>query len=261
MKDNSFLAWASFVLFLVSAVILLFLAFFSSMLSGLIENPAVIFLTLGVFSLLAMILGFLSFRAPQAKAGGIGGLVILLFVLFVTPVTRVSTVPTPELEANLQEETGRTGIPEVDTIIDTMLAGDPQQELQLLQFSSLACTRADGLGGPPKCREGEAEGTQVEAFPILGSEGHHVRQDEVREWKSIQASDVYAVYRVSENVYSDEYFPAGEYAIIFLTENEGDPVTAHVRGGKIVRLDYHLGGLAYINLDQVASEVILQPGR
>ena len=88
-----------------------------------------------------------------------------------------------------------------------------------------------------------------------------MRRSEVNDWRGIQASDVYAVYRVSEQVYSDEAYPAGEYAIVFLVENEEYFITAQVRDGKIVRLDTNFGGPAEIDLAQVASEVILAPQR
>jgi hypothetical protein len=259
MRDNKYLAWTSFVLFVLSAGIILIFILFSSALSNISENPGALVLGIGVFSLLAMIMGFLSFKAPQAKVGGVGGLVLLLLVLFIIPVGRVSTFTPPQPEISAQEQTGSTGIPEIDTIIDIALADNIQDELQLLQFSSLACTRAEGLGGPPKCREGEEEGTKIEAFPFLGSEGHHMRRNEADGWTGIQASAVYAIYRVSEQVYSDEDYPAGEYAIVFLNENEESFVTAQVTGGKIVRIDDGFGDPAEINLEQVASEIILTP--
>lgn len=261
MRDNKYLAWMAFILFVLSIGLILLFVLFSSVLGDLIENPGMVILAIGAFSLLAMLMGFLAFRTPQAKVGAIGGLVLLLLVLFITPIGRETTVIPPQPEANVQEQPGLTGLPEIDTIIATMLAGNPQEELKLLQFSKLACTRADGLGGPPKCTEGEAEGTIVEAFPFLGPEGHHARRSEIENWQSLQASGVYAVYRVSEKVYSDEAYPAGEYAIVFLIENKDYLVTAQVKDGKIVRLDYILGGPAELNLEQAASEIILAPGK
>jgi hypothetical protein len=259
MKGNKYLAWTSFVLFILSVGIILVFLLFASALSNVNENPGLLVLIVAAFSSMAMVMGFLSFKAPQAKAGGIGGLVLLLLILFVIPVRRETTVVPPQPETIVQEQTGYTGIAEIDTIIDTVLAGNLQEELQLLQFSSLACTHVEGLGGPPKCREGEAEGAEVEAFPFLGSEGHHMRRSEAGAWTGIQASDIYAVYRVSEQVYSDEAYPAGEYAIVFLVGNEDYSVTAQVRDGKIVRLDTTFGDPSEINLERVASEVILAP--
>ena len=140
-----------------------------------------------------------------------------------------------------------------------MLAGNQAEERQLLQFLTIGCTHAEGLGGPPKCGEGEEEGTKVEVFPFLGSEGHHMRSSEIDTWEGIQASDVYAVYRASSQVYSEEAYPTGEYAIVFLTENEQFYLTVQVTAGKIVRIDNNFGDPADIDLERVASEIILTP--
>jgi len=257
MRDNKYLAWTSFIFFLLSTGITLLFLIFATVGSDFIENPGIIIPIVGVFSLLATITGFLAFKLPQAKAGGVGGLILLLLVLFVTPIGRETTFIPPQAGASLQERADGTGIPDVDVVIDTVLVGTPQEQLQLLQFSSLACTRADGLGGPPKCADGEAEGTIIEAFPFLGPEGHHVRRDDMEDWAGIQATGVYAVYRVSDQVYSDEAYPAGEYAIVFLVENEVFTVTTHVRDGKIVRLDTNFGSPTEIDLERFSSEIIL----
>ena len=198
-------------------------------------------------------------QSPQAKVGGIGGLVILLLVLFVIPVGRETNVSSPQPEISYQEQVGHTGSAELDLIIDAVLAGNPVEELQLLQFSTLACTHADGLGGPPKCGEGEDEGTKVDVFPFLGPEGHHMRRDEMGNWGGVQGSEVYAVYRNSSRVYSEDAYPAGEYAIVFLTENAPFYLTIQVTDGKIVRIDNNFGNPADIDLGQVASEIILPP--
>ncbi len=162
-------------------------------------------------------------------------------------------------DTNSWEQSDHTGFAEIDLIIDTVLAGTPKDELRLLRFSTLACTHADGLGGPPKCGDNEEEGTKVEVFPFLGPEGHHIRRSEMDEWTGIQASGVYAVYRVSHEVYSDEAYPAGEYAIVFIDRDEPSFITAQVTAGKIVRLDYTYNDPSTIDLTQVASEIILAP--
>jgi hypothetical protein len=259
MKENKLLAWTSFIFFALSAGIVLLLVIFSTGLSGFIENPGVMLLLVAAFSFIAAILGFFSFAAPPAKIGGIGGLILFLLVLFVIPVGRETNLTPPQPVDGVQERTGYSGIPEIDVIIETMLAGDRQEELQLFQFSRFPCTYAEGFGGPPKCKQGEVEGTLVESIPVLGPEGHHVRRDEMGDWLSIQASGVYAVYRVSEQVYSDEFYPAGEYAIAFLSENQEYLVTVQVTDGKIVRLDYYLGNPSELNLEQAASEIIVAP--
>ena len=259
MTNNKYLAWASFILFVLSTGMILLFLFLATLLSNVVENPGIIILVIGAFSLIGTIMGFLSFKAPQAKVGGIGGLIILLLVLFVIPVGRETNVSSPQPEISYQEQVGHTGSAELDLIIDAVLAGNPVEELQLLQFSTLACTHADGLGGPPKCGEGEDEGTKVDVFPFLGPEGHHMRRDEMGNWGGVQGSEVYAVYRNSSRVYSEDAYPAGEYAIVFLTENAPFYLTIQVTDGKIVRIDNNFGNPADIDLGQVASEIILPP--
>lgn len=261
MGNNKYLAWTSFAFFILSAGISTLFLIFAGVLDDFIENPGAIILIVGAFSLIATIMGLLAFNMPQAKVGGIGGLTLLLLVLFITPIGRETTVVPPQPAPGMQERTDRTGIPEIDAIIETVLAGDQQEQLGLIQFSSLACTHADGLGGPPKCTGGEDEGTIIEALPILGPEGHHMRRSEADDWAGIRAFDVYAVYRVSDRVYSDENYPAGEYAVVFLVEGGEYYVTAHVGDGKIVRLDTGFGDPAGIDLERVASEVVLPPHR
>lgn len=259
MRGSKYLAWTSFVLFVLSIGTITLFLLLATVLGNFIENPGVIILVIGVFSLLGTIMGFISFKAPQAKVGGIGGLVILLLVLFVIPVGRKTSITSPQPEVRYQERVGHTGIADLDLIIDSVLAGIPEDQLQLLQFSTLACTHAEGLGGPPKCREGEEEGTKVDVFPFLGPEGHHLRWEEMSNWDGIQASEVYAAYRVSTQIYSEPAYPTGEYAIVFLTENEKLHLTLQVTAGKIVRIDNNFGNPADIDLERVASEIILAP--
>ena len=259
MTNNKYLAWTSFVLFVLSVVTILLFALLVSVFGNLIENPGVIILVIGAFSLPGTIMGFLSFKARQAKVGGIGGLVILLLVLFIIPVGRETNVTPPQPEVSFQKQTGHTGIAEIDHIIDTVLEGNPEDEFQLLQFSTLGCTHADGLGGPPKCGEGEDEGTKVEVFPFMGSEGHHSRKSEMNDWPGIHATGVYAVYRVSPQAYSDNDFPAGNFAIVFFDENNQPSITVQVSKGKIVRIDHNFGNPPEIDLERDASEIILAP--
>lgn len=136
----------------------------------------------------------------------------------------------------------RTGISYVDTVIDAGLTGDPQDLRNLIYFSPLPCTTREGLGGPPKCLPGEPDGTVVEAFPVLGSEGGHVRKPEVDAWEGLSSAKLYAVYRTTRsNTYSDEFYPAGEFAVVFIIKESGGTVTMQVTRDGIVRIDHGFG--------------------
>ncbi len=166
-----------------------------------------------------------------------------------------STVPTA---ADISEAR-QTGIAVLDEIMDAALTGDGPAVAQYFEFINIPCTTEDGLGGPPKCLENEADGTLVEVLPIFGPEGHFLRKDSVKNWQLPEISEVYAVYAVSETVEADEYYPIGDYAIVLII-NEGRPgsLTFQVKAEKIVRLDYGFELPPVISLDGV-KEYILPP--
>ena len=101
------------------------------------------------------------------------------------------------------------------------------------------CTKADGLGGPPKCESGEVEGTQVEVFPILGSEGGFVRRSSIDRVLQFNLKGLYGVYQVPANAYREDYWPAGRYGLVLIGDDEG-AMTLLVEDGGIVRIVYHL---------------------
>lgn len=156
----------------------------------------------------------------------------------------------------------RTGIADVDVVLAAVESGEIRQLRELLHFINVGCTHAEGLGGPPKCRDGEAEGMTVSVFPFLGSEGGHLNLENLDAWTGIDVTRLYAVYKNSENVYSDVNFPAGEFAILFLSEDDFPATILQIAEGKIVRIDTvfdtsAVGLAAALNRD--ASEFILPP--
>jgi hypothetical protein len=152
-----------------------------------------------------------------------------------------------------------TGIPEVDQSIETAVQDDAAKLIPYLKFRELSCSFADGLGGPPKCKQGEAEGDPVSVLPVIGPEGHFIREEEIENWTGVNVSELFAVYIVSEAAYSDQNYPAGEYAIVFIGGDEFTNVTMQVKDGEIVRLDYGYGNPPVIP-DVNIEEYIFLPG-
>jgi len=156
----------------------------------------------------------------------------------------------------------QTGLEEIDNILKTVAGGDAQMLQSLVGFTRAECTNREGLGGPPKCREGEAEGTKVDVLPSLGPEGSFMRSDEMENWAGIEVSGLYAIYRVSPAVTYEQYYPAGEYAIVYVGEENQPAISLRVDNGMIVRVDYILdtsaGSLAGL-LQREASQLILEP--
>ena len=141
----------------------------------------------------------------------------------------------PGLTETYYPLTTRTGLEEIDRILDA--SGDVQRLRSLVQFTSALCTRRDGLGGPPKCLEDEGEGTPVEVLPFLGPEGSFLRKDEIQDWQGFKASGLYAIYEVSSSAFSDENYPAGQYAILFVGKDNQPAISLRVSNSRIVRVD------------------------
>jgi hypothetical protein len=152
-----------------------------------------------------------------------------------------------------------TGLDGVDQIIDIILAGNSSEFSQRVRFTTSACTHEMALGGPEKCREGEAEGTLVEVLPFLGPEGQFLRRDEINEWQGIDVAGLHAVFRVSDQAYSSKDYPAGEYGIVFRTKDPQTIVTLQVENGRILRVDSSFGTPPELNFERDAAEIILPP--
>ena len=80
----------------------------------------------------------------------------------------------------------------------------------------------------------------------------------------MDASGLYAIYEVSLNGYSDENYPAGEYAIIFVGDEIGPATAVHMSNGRVVRIDNIFENSSESLkawLQREASKVILAPVR
>jgi len=196
--------------------------------------------------------------------------IFVLAAVFLIPACLPLSAPTqataPELQPTSSQDDHpletRVGIEEVDNVINAVASGEPQLLRSLVMFTPAKCTRLDGLGGPPKCRAGEAEGTPVEVLPFLSSEGSFLHRDEIENWQGIEASGLYAVYRVSTDIRSEEYYPAGEIAIIFSGPKNRPASSLRLSAGRIVRVD-QIFDTSPESLDAIlkreASELILAP--
>jgi hypothetical protein len=149
-----------------------------------------------------------------------------------------------------------TTVPHLEEIVQAVTSGSADDLVSLMQFSSLPCTVADGMGGPPKCMAQEAPGTVVEVLPVLGPEGHHLRRADMDSWPGIGPAELYAVFRTSRDTYEDEFFPAGDFGVV-LVGPEGGVVVFQVAPEGIVRIDYEFGKSLEASLE--GRDVILGP--
>ncbi|HMD81452.1 MAG TPA: hypothetical protein VKE92_09120 [Anaerolineales bacterium] len=187
---------------------------------------------------------------------------ILLLISACTPAAtltkEVVTIETrPASTGKYHPLNTRTMIEEIDTVLAAVESGNKQELINLFHYSSIACMTVNALGGPPPCRAGEAEGTIVEVLPILGPEGSYLWKDEISSWTGPEAVGLFAIYQVSDSVFSDENYPKGDYGIILVGDENTSHIVLHARNGRIVRLDYPAA------LDEIlardASKIILSP--
>jgi hypothetical protein len=192
------------------------------------------------------VIEMLTFKSTKAGA-------LALALILVVLVTACSPqIPIPTIEEALPQV-----IPHLDALVSAASSGSTEDLVPLISFSSLACTHAEGLGGPPKCLADEAEGTLVEVLPVLGPEGHHMRRPEMGAWPGISGAQLYAAFRTPQSAFSDEFYPAGEYGVAFLLADGVNALVFQVTQEGIVRLDYHVPPTIESILNE--SEILLGP--
>lgn len=183
-----------------------------------------------------------------------------------TPATQAPiSSPPPSADGGAYHPlTTQTGVEIIDQILAAVAGQDVQGLHSLVQFIDAVCTQQEGLGGPPKCRAGEAEGTPVEVLAFLGSEGGFLRKDEIGNWPGVNnVSGIYAIYEVnSAAITSEQYYPIGKYVILLVNEEQKEATALRVEEGGIVRVDAifdaspeNLGAM----VEREALNVILAP--
>lgn len=113
------------------------------------------------------------------------------------PTTQPTPVPTPDATANAR----RTGIPEVDAVIDAVLSRDAAQLRTLVRFQRVACIGpTPGNLGALFCEDGELEGTESTVLPAVTCEGYYIREEELT--LDDPTLNLYAVHRTEGGGYS-----------------------------------------------------------
>jgi hypothetical protein len=189
-------------------------------------------------------------------------IVMTIAVMMISACTPVES--TAVFEVGIEPATAITSNQDVrdelGPILRVMLGGALDDQIAVIQYTRVACTTVEGLGGPPPCPEGVAEGTEIEVFPTLGSEGSFVAPENMQTFLSNSIlKSLYAVYRVKPNPNIEPYFPEGEYAMLFERDlnDISLPVVLRVVDGRIVRMDFSIGVSAADLLKEVPVEDVL----
>jgi hypothetical protein len=179
----------------------------------------------------------------------------------VTPVGPAGL--SPELEqASGKDKDAKTGIEEVDRVIDIVLSHDLGARRALIRLTTAGCTVALGMGGPPKCVNGLSEGTPVEYLPVLGpGEGEIVLPQNLDRSLDFQAESLYLAYSRTGKPDDDFYYTPGAYVLVFASgDSEGVPfIIVHLNiDGRIIRLDYAVWDPVLL-MEREADKVLVAP--
>ena len=163
-----------------------------------------------------------------------------------TAVLTLTASPAPtEAPPNPQGEPRRTGDPALDVIIEAVEARDIEALVPLVQYTTVGCTTADGLGGPPKCEEDVAEGTEFTMFPVSSCEGGWTRYgvQSVADFAH-RTVGLWGVVHVDRYWEVTDGWPAPDTFLAFHTTTpSGDSVAyLEVADGHIVRASFGCGG-------------------
>ena len=189
-------------------------------------------------------------------AGGVGGVTTIEPeppVVGQPPVPRV--IGTDGESRPFYPREIRTGIAGVDVVLDVLLliAGDLDAMQSLFRYVTTPCTLETGAGGAPKCWQvpgaAQVEGTLVEIFPTSVCEAEYHTEGEVLTsllngaFGAGLLQCVFSVYVVSADEAREPFFPSGDYAVVFVSQEDDQTwaTTVRVVGGSIVRIDFGCG--------------------
>lgn len=154
-----------------------------------------------------------------------------------------------------------TGITGLDPVLEAIAGRDPETIAARLQLLETPCTTADGLGGPPKCAEGVADGTVVTVFPVLESEGTFIPANGLLPLaESLDIKGLFGIYQVTGGPSAEEaYWPSGAYGVVLAGSGAVPAYTLLVDGGNIVRIIYHLDTGPESAFDNGRGTILLPP--
>jgi len=115
---------------------------------------------------------------------------------------------------------GRTGVPEVDAVVQAVLSSDQEALGGLVGYSLVPCTTEPGIGSE-LCRPGEPDGTLVDALLAADCEGHFIRPDGIDEalrYFLEGRPELYGVYQVPPATPGTVAVVGPDYVAVFSVE-------------------------------------------
>lgn len=140
-----------------------------------------------------------------------------------------SMTPTPPATPSV---TPGQPIPQaVQDVVLAGTAGDAPRVVALAKYQQVACTTAQGAGGPPKCPAGTPDGTSMRVFPTGACQGEWT-EDAAGAIARLMARplQLYAAAQVRVPSPDPEpYWPKGQYVVVFSASQPatGSPSTVY----------------------------------
>ena len=145
----------------------------------------------------------------------------------------------PVIEVPLHPQEVRTGVEPVDRVIEIFLAQAFDRRMDLVRTLTTGCTTTEYFVGPPLCKVGQVEGTQVYVFPYRKYRAsHYAAPDELEPLLEFPLEALYAVYKVPEVGFEETWWPAGEYSVVFVSVEGELGVEVIIEGEQVVRIEF-----------------------
>ena len=147
--------------------------------------------------------------------------------------------PTPEPDETVSPTPGPTATPAptgIDAIVVAARANDAPALEALVRYEPVPCTTTiTGIGGPPQCTNGEAEGTPVEVVFATTCEGYYAREgalnfNEIAFGIFGSGDPLYGLYEIdpASQLARIEEWSAARYAVVMNRIGPADQNFAYV---------------------------------
>lgn len=155
--------------------------------------------------------------------------------------TSMPTAPASPDATQGAGEARRTGDPALDAIIEAVEERDIATLSGLLEYQEIGCTEASGMGGPPKCEEGQEAGDISRVFPFVACHASWTETPAQLLGQFVNAvRGTYAVLETSTGFTLRGEWPAADTLIVFHygdqqpQEVQGAGARLHIANGRVV---------------------------
>lgn len=191
-----------------------------------------------------------------------GILAAALIMLFAASCGGSDTETTVRTTQPGDAETAATGVAELDHTLNAALRGDRIALAGLTGYQRIGCVeQSQGAGSAPVCRDGEPEGEQVEAFPVLQCELAWVRPEVMPDTFGQALGSSPQLVSVYEPVSRPLVLAADYVGVLRTTENDPPAgVAISIRAGRVIQIEYDCNNFAGLSAPEKAERFLVRDG-